>query len=41
MQLFGILLALALAFALLSIFVFRRCEHLARERGMLDMTTNY
>ena len=40
-QLLGILLALALAFALLSIFIFRRCEHLARERGMLDMTTNY
>jgi ABC-2 type transport system permease protein len=40
-QLFGILLALALAFALLSVFIFRRCEHLARERGMLDMTTNY
>jgi ABC-2 type transport system permease protein len=40
-QLLGILLGLTVFFAVLSYFVFRRCEHTARERGMLDMTTNY
>lgn len=41
LQLFGILLGLTLVFALLSILVFRWCEYRARERGLLDMITNY
>jgi ABC-2 type transport system permease protein len=36
-----ILLGLALAFTLISIFVFRWCDYQARERGMIDMITNY
>ena len=41
LQLIGILLALTVVFGLLSVFVFRRCEHLARERGFIDAVTNY
>ena len=41
LQLIGILLALTVVFGLLSVFVFRRCEHLARERGLIDAVTNY
>jgi ABC-2 type transport system permease protein len=40
-QLLGILLGLTIIFGIASVFVFRRCEHVARERGMLDMVTNY
>lgn len=40
-QLLGILLGLTATFALLSFFVFRWCEHQARERGLIDMVTNY
>ena len=41
LQLLGILVGLAILFGVLSIFVFRRCDHLARERGLIDRTTNY
>jgi ABC-2 type transport system permease protein len=40
-QLMGILLALTVVFAILGVYVFRKCDHLARERGLIDMTTNY
>ena len=40
-QLFAILLGLAAFFALLAVVVFRYCDYLARERGMIDMTSNY
>ncbi|MBI3360071.1 MAG: ABC transporter permease [Chloroflexi bacterium] len=40
-QLFGILVGLATFFTLLAFVVFRYCDFLARERGMIDMTTNY
>lgn len=40
-QLFAILGGITLAFGLLSGYLFRFCEHRARERGLLDMTTNY
>ena len=40
-QILGILVALTLAFSGLSIVVFRWCEQRARERGMIDMVTNY
>jgi ABC-2 type transport system permease protein len=39
--LIGILLGLTLAFAVISVFLFRYCEHVAREKGMIDMVTNY
>jgi ABC-2 type transport system permease protein len=41
LDLFAILLALTVVFAVLSSFVFYWCEHRARERGMIDMVTNY
>ena len=40
-QLSGVLLALTAIFGLVGMVVFRKCDHLARERGMIDMTTNY
>jgi ABC-2 type transport system permease protein len=40
-QLLGILVALTVAFGLASTVIFRRCDRIARERGMIDMTTNY
>jgi ABC-2 type transport system permease protein len=40
-QLFGILLILTVVFGVLSVFVFRWCEHRARERGLIDMVSNY
>ena len=40
-QIFGILIALTLAFSGLAIVVFRWCEQRARELGMIDMVTNY
>jgi ABC-2 type transport system permease protein len=41
LQLLGILLGLTLVFAILSVFVFRWCNYRARERGLIDMVTNY
>jgi hypothetical protein len=37
----AILLGLTLFFGLVSFLAFRWCEHRARERGLLDMVTNY
>lgn len=36
-----ILLGLTVFFAVVSIYVFRYCEHQARERGLIDYTSNY
>jgi ABC-2 type transport system permease protein len=41
LELLGILVALSLVFGVASIFVFRYCDRLARERGLIDRTTNY
>jgi ABC-2 type transport system permease protein len=41
LQLLGILVGLSLAFGIASIFIFRICDHRARERGLIDRTTNY
>ncbi len=41
LQLLGILLALSVLFGVASVFVFRRCDRIARERGLIDRTTNY
>ncbi|OGO20946.1 MAG: hypothetical protein A2Z14_14035 [Chloroflexi bacterium RBG_16_48_8] len=40
-QLFGILVGLTVGFGLLSTLIFRWCDHQARERGLIDMVTNY
>ncbi len=40
-QLMGILLGLTAVFAVLAAVIFFWCEHRARERGMIDMVTNY
>jgi ABC-2 type transport system permease protein len=40
-QLLGILAGMTLVFGIASIYIFRRCDHIARERGMIDMVTNY
>jgi ABC-2 type transport system permease protein len=41
LHLIGILVGLTLVFGILSFFLFRYCEHLARERSLLDRVTNY
>ena len=40
-QLFAILIVLAVVFGLLAILIFRWSEHQARERGLIDVVTNY
>jgi ABC-2 type transport system permease protein len=40
-QLMAVLLALTVAFALISVGSFRWCERHARERGVIDVITNY
>jgi ABC-2 type transport system permease protein len=40
-QLFGILLGLTIVFGFIAVFLFRYCEHVAQERGLIDMLTNY
>jgi ABC-2 type transport system permease protein len=40
-QLIGILLALTLVFGILGLIIFRRCDFVARERGLIDRITNY
>jgi ABC-2 type transport system permease protein len=41
LQLFEILVAMTLAFGVLAVVVFRWCDHRAREKGLIDMVTNY
>jgi ABC-2 type transport system permease protein len=41
LQLIGILLGLTVIFGTLSFFLFRYCEHVAQEKGLLDRVTNY
>lgn len=41
LQLLGILVGLTLVFAFLSVFIFRWCNHRAREQGLIDRVTNY
>ena len=41
LQLLGILLALTIVFSLISIVTYKRCDHIARERGLIDVVTNY
>jgi ABC-2 type transport system permease protein len=41
LQLLGILVGLTLVFGLIARVSFRWCEHQARERGLIDIVTNY
>jgi ABC-2 type transport system permease protein len=41
LQLLGILVGLTIVFGVLARFTFRWLEHRARERGLIDMVTNY
>ena len=41
LQLIGILLGLSLIFGVLSTFIFRFCDHRAREQGLIDYVSNY
>jgi ABC-2 type transport system permease protein len=40
-EILGILVGLTVVFGILAIFVFRWAEHRAKERGLIDMVTNY
>ena len=40
-ELLGILTGLTIIFGVISVFIFRWCDHIARERGMIDRVTNY
>lgn len=41
MELLAILVGLSVLFGTVSVFVFRTCDRRARERGLIDRTTNY
>ncbi|HUI87095.1 MAG TPA: ABC transporter permease [Anaerolineales bacterium] len=41
LQLLGILIGLTIVFAIASLFVFRFCDHHAREQSLIDRVTNY
>jgi ABC-2 type transport system permease protein len=41
LQILGVLAGLSLLFGLVSIWVFRWCDGIAREQGLIDRTTNY
>jgi len=41
MQILGILVGLSIFFGALSIWVFKVCDRRARDRGLIDLTTNY
>jgi ABC-2 type transport system permease protein len=40
-HLIGMLVVMTIALGAISVAVFRRCDHVARERGLLDRTTNF
>ncbi|MCB0117530.1 MAG: ABC transporter permease [Anaerolineales bacterium] len=41
LQILGIMVGLSIFFGTISIWVFRWCDKFARERGLIDRTTNY
>jgi ABC-2 type transport system permease protein len=41
LELLGILVGLSVLFGMVSIYTFRLCDRRARERGLIDRTTNY
>ena len=40
-RILGILVGLMVIFGVIAIYVFRWAEHRAKERGLIDMVTNY
>jgi ABC-2 type transport system permease protein len=40
-QLFAILIGFTLVYGVISILTFRRCDYIARERGLIDRVTNW
>ncbi|OGN95765.1 MAG: hypothetical protein A2Z71_08475 [Chloroflexi bacterium RBG_13_50_21] len=40
-QIIAIMVGLTIIFGSIAYFLFRFCEHIARERGLIDMVTNY
>ena len=40
-QLLVLLALITVGFGVIAVATFRRCDHLARERGLIDRTTNY
>ena len=40
-ELLVLLMAMTLAFGVVAAAMFRRCDHIARERGLIDRTSNY
>ena len=40
-QLMGILIGLTIILGIIAKYTFRYCEHVAQERGLIDMVTNY
>jgi ABC-2 type transport system permease protein len=41
LQLFGVLVLMTTVLAVIALVTFARCEHSAREKGLIDRTTNY
>ena len=41
LELLGILVGLPIVFGVASVFIFQACDRRARERGLIDRTTNY
>ncbi len=41
LELLGILVGLSMVFGVASIYIFRLCDRRARDRGLIDRTTNY
>jgi ABC-2 type transport system permease protein len=41
LQILGIMLGLSFLFGLISLWVFKICDFIAREQGLIDRTTNY
>ena len=41
LQILGVMIGLSILFGAVSLWVFKACDHIARERGLIDRTTNY
>ena len=41
LQILGVMVGLSIFFGVISVYVFRWCDGIARERGLIDRTTNY
>lgn len=41
LEILAVMIGLSILFSLASIKIFKVCDHIARENGMLDRTTNY